>query len=221
MVNDGHVCGVIQGSALQNAGRSQQLFKMFVARFRQRHLPLLFIKLKVVTHQLRDEMIQRVVEFRPVFRRAGDDEWRACLVNQDRVHFVDNREVVPALHHLFEMVFHVVAQIVETQLVVGAICNVTGIGCTALVVVQPMHDDARGHAQGRIDFAHPACIALGQIVVHCHDMHALAGKRVKVNRQSGHQCFAFAGFHFRNDAGIQHHAALQLDIKGPQAQGTL
>ena len=58
------------------------------------------------------------------------------------VDLVDDREVVAALDHLAELVLHVVAQVVEAELVVGAVGDVAGIGLGALRVVEAVHDDA-------------------------------------------------------------------------------
>jgi hypothetical protein len=75
--------------------------------------------------QQRDERVDRFVEFAErSSSRAGDDERRARLVDQDRVDFVDDREAVAALNHLAQRVFHVVAQIVEAELVVRAVGDV-------------------------------------------------------------------------------------------------
>ena len=43
------------------------------------------------------------------------------------VHFVDDGEVVAALDHLFGRIFHIVAEIVEAELVVGAVGDVGGV----------------------------------------------------------------------------------------------
>jgi hypothetical protein len=49
-------------------------------------------------------------------RRAADNERRAGFINQDGVHFVHNREVMPALNLLFLAQGHaVVAQIIEAE----------------------------------------------------------------------------------------------------------
>ncbi len=56
--------------------------------------------------------------------RAADDEWRACLVDEDRVDLVDDRERVPALDELLAGPGHVVAQVVEAELVVRAVGDV-------------------------------------------------------------------------------------------------
>ena len=54
--------------------------------------------------------------------------------------FVHDGIGVSALGHGVQRVFHVVAQIVEAELVVGAIGDVGAIGGLALVIVQAMHD---------------------------------------------------------------------------------
>ena len=56
---------------------------------------------------------------------------------------VDDRVDVAALDHVLGPVLHVVAQIIEAELVVGAVGHVAGIGRLALGILQPMHDHAR------------------------------------------------------------------------------
>ena len=53
--------------------------------------------------------------------RAADDERRARLVDQDRVDLVDDRVVQRALRVLERAELHVVAQVVEAELVVLAV----------------------------------------------------------------------------------------------------
>ena len=68
------------------------------------------------------------VPVRRAVGRPGDDQRGAGLVDQDGVDLVDDREVVPALHQIGQRVRHVVAQVVEAELVVGAVGDVGGIG---------------------------------------------------------------------------------------------
>src|SRR3546814_8137075 len=72
---------------------------------------------------------------------------------------------------------HIVAQIVEAQLVVGRIGDVAVIGLAPLHLVEVGHDDAGGQAQEAIDLPHPFGVAAGQIVVDGDDMDALAFER--------------------------------------------
>src|SRR5207247_4585778 len=63
---------------------------------------------------------------------TGDDERRPRLVDKNRVDFVDDRKDVPALHPLLQAPHHVVAQVVEPELVVRAVGDVTLVGGAAL-----------------------------------------------------------------------------------------
>ena len=73
-------------------------------------------------------------------------------------------------------------------------------------------------AQAHVERAHPFHVAAGQIVVDRDDMDALAVQRIEIGRQRGDQRLAFAGDHFGDVAGMQHHAAHQLDVVMPHAQ---
>ena len=57
-----------------------------------------------------------------------DDERRPRFVDQDAVDLVDDREVVAALHVVREVELHVVAQVVEAELVVRAVGDVAAVG---------------------------------------------------------------------------------------------
>src|SRR5438128_3059697 len=46
---------------------------------------------------------------------------------------------------------------------------------------------ADGEAQELVDAAHPLGVEAGQVVVHRHHVHALAGKAVEVDGQGRHQ----------------------------------
>ena len=137
------------------------------------------------------------------------------------VDFVDDRVVVAALDHLRALVLHVVAQIVEAELVVGAVGDVAGIGRAALVVGEAVDDDAGGQAEELVDLAHPFGVALGEVVVDGDDVHALAGQRIEIDRQRRDQRLAFAGPHLGDGAVVEHHAADQLDVERPHAERAL
>ena len=129
--------------------------------------------------QLRNDLVDFVIEVGRGLRRARDDERRARFVDQDRVDFVDDGEVVPALHHAVELELHVVAQVVEAELVVGAVGDVRGVGDLPLLVVELVLDDADRHAEEAVDAAHPLRVAAGEVVVDGDDVDALALERVQ------------------------------------------
>ncbi len=133
--------------------------------------------------------------------------------------FVDDGVEVAALDHVLQPVLHVVAQVIEAVFVVGAVSDVAGIGILALGIVEAVHDDADGEAEEVIDLPHPFGVALCQVVVDGDDMDAVAGQRIEIDRQRRDQRFAFAGLHLGDVAFVQHHAADQLDVEMPLAEG--
>ena len=144
--------------------------------------------------------------------RAADDERRAGLVDQDRVGLVDDGVVVAALHALLDRPRHVVAQVVEAELVVRAVRDVGVVLLAAHVGPHVRQDAADLEAEEAVDPAHPLRVALGQVVVDGDDVHALARQRVEVGRQRGDQGLALAGLHLRDVAEVQRRAAHDLDV---------
>ena len=83
-----------------------------------------------------------------------------------------------ALHHLLFVDRHIVAQIIEAQLVIRAVGDIGGIGRAALLRGQIVDDEADGQPQKTVDLAHPLRVALGEIIVDRDDVHAPSGQRV-------------------------------------------
>mmetsp|Transcript_12872 Transcript_12872/g.30273 ORF Transcript_12872/g.30273 Transcript_12872/m.30273 type:complete len:931 (-) Transcript_12872:212-3004(-) len=163
--------------------------------------------------QVRDDGVDLQIDVRVVVGLARDDQRRARLVDQDGVHLVDDGVGQSALHTVGRLVDHVVAQIVEAVLVVGAVGHVGRIGGLLLLAGHLRQVDAHRQAQEVVQLAHPLGVAPREVVVHRDDMDALARQRVQVDRQRRHQGLAFAGAHLGHFAGIEHHAANQLHIE--------
>ena len=123
-----------------------------------------------------------------------------------------------ALHAIVQVELHVVAQVVEAELVVGAVGDVGGVGFLALRVVEVVNDDADAEAEEGVELAHPLGVALGQVIVDGDDVDAAPGERVEVDRQSGDQRLTFTGLHFGDLALVQHGAADELHIEVPHLQ---
>ena len=168
--------------------------------------------------QLRDDAIDFVIEVGRFLGRTGDDQRRARLVDQDAVDFVDDREVMAALDHRRDVELHVVAEVVEAELVVGAVGDVAAVGDLALLIVEVVLNHADRHAEEAVDAAHPFRVAAREVVVHGDDVNALAGERVEVGGQRGDERLAFAGLHLGERAVVQHHAADQLHVVVPHLQ---
>src|ERR1700681_4843023 len=89
-----------------------------------------------VLDQLGNNLVNFGVFVGGLFRWPGNNQGRTRFVNKDGVHFVDDGEVMTALDAIGEVIFHVVAKIVETKFIVRAVGNVRVIGRTALLVVE-------------------------------------------------------------------------------------
>ena len=153
-----------------------------------------------------------------VLGRAGDDQRRTRLVDQDRVDLVHDREVVVPLDAVLQGQGHVVAQVVEAELVVGAVGDVRRVRDAPLRRVHLGQDRADVHAQEVVHPAHPLGVELGQVVVDRDHVHAAAGERVEVGRQGGDQGLALTGLHLGDVAQVQRRAAHQLDVEVPLVQ---
>ena len=89
----------------------------------------------------------------------------------------------PRWTQVVQRVGHVVAQVVEAELVVGAVGDVGGVSHPPLVGRHLREDHADVQAQEAVHPAHPLAVPFGQIVVDGDDVHALAGHAVEVGRQ--------------------------------------
>lgn len=135
-------------------------------------------------------------------------------VDKNGVHLVDDGEVVAALHLCFLGAGHaVVTQVVETEFGVGAVGDVAVVLLAAQLAGHHALDAAHGEPQVGEERAHPHGVALGQVVVHRHHVHAEPGEGVQVHRQGGDKGLAFTRGHFRDEAAVQRNAAEQLHIK--------
>ena len=220
VMHEGDVLGLVE-RALQNPHLRQQLLDVLVAGLGQVRRALLLVDLVIIGHEARDHLVDRIVEVGLVVGRAGDDERGARLVDEDRVHLVHHREIVPALYHLMQLVLHVVAQVVEAVLVVGAVGDVGTVALGALLVVEPVDDDAGGHAEKIVDSAHPLRVAAGEVVVHGDDVDAFALQSVEIDGERRHQRLALAGAHLGDATLVQHHAADELDVEMALAEHAL
>ena len=149
---------------------------------------------------------------------TGDNEGGAGLVDEDGVHLIHDGEGVAPLHHLGGVDGHVVSQVVETELVVGAVGDVGGVGGLAVLGLDVVDHQAHGEAQEAVDLAHPLAVALGQVVVDGDDVHALSRQGVEVGGQGGHQGLALAGLHLGDAALVEDDAADELHPVGLHAQ---
>ena len=152
---------------------------------------------------------------------AGDDQRRARLVDQDRVDLVDDRVVVAALDDALERDRHVVAQVVEAELGVGAVDDFGLVGVPALVEGHHVLDEGGPHPEGVPYGLRPLGVALGEVVVDGDEVDALAGERVQVERLDRDERLALACAHLGDVALVEDDSAHQLDVEEPHADRPL
>ena len=165
-----------------------------------------------------DDAIDFVVQVGRLLGRARDDQRRPRFVDQDAVHLVYDREVMPALDEMREIELHVVAQVVEPELVVGAVGDVATVGDLSFLIVQVVLDDADRHAEETVDFAHPLGVAPRQIVVDGDDVDAFAFEGIEVRGKRRDERLAFARLHFGDLPLVQDVAADQLHVEVPHVE---
>jgi hypothetical protein len=221
VVDDRHVLHVVERLALQHACVAEKVFEFFGAILGEGRGARLFVDLEVGLAEKRNELVDGIIEFGAVLDRSGDDQRRARLVHEDGIDLVDDRVIMAALDHRLEIVLHVVAQIVEAELVVGPVGDVAGIGLAALLLREAVDDDADREAEEAVDAAHPFGVALGQVVVDGDDMDAAAGQRIQVDGEGSDERLALAGLHLGDGALVQDHPADQLDVEMALAEGAL
>jgi hypothetical protein len=174
---------------------------------------LLVERVVLVLAELRDDLVDLGVLVRRGLAGAADDQRRARFVDQDRVDLVDDREVqLAALGVVVDAELHVVAEVVEAELVVLAVGDVAPVGALLLGVGLRVHDRAGREPEEPVEPTHPLRVAAGEVVVDGDHVHALAREPVEVAGERGDQRLALAGLHLGDLPGVQHHPADQLHV---------
>ena len=192
-----------------------------------------------VALQARHQRVEARVKREVILLRAGDDQRRPRLVDQHRVGLVDDRVVAAALHALVGHLHHVVAQVVEAELVVRAVGHVRLVGLAArnsqqLLSARLLRDAlARvdggalvlDHAQGQAQRVErrpvPLRLASRQVVVDRDQVRALALEGVHVERERGDKRLALARAHLGDVAAVQRDGAGELHVVGALADMTV
>ena len=172
--------------------------------------------------EVRDGGFERIELMRGVRDGTGNDQRSSGFVDEDRVDFVDDGEIVVALNELFLAGGHAhVAQIVETEFAVGSVGDVARVLRAAFFRVHLVLNAADRKPEVLVDESHPFGVALGEVVVDRDELAVLAGKRIEVKRHGGDEGFAFAGRHFRDFLFVERNAADDLDIERDHVPGEL
>ena len=155
--------------------------------------------------------VRDLVHLRGLLALTGNDKRGTRLIDQDGVHLIDDSEGMAALDHRLLVDCHIVAQIIEAELVVRAVGDVCGVHCLAGLRRHLMDDQTDIQSEEAVYLAHPLAVALGEVVVDRDDVNALAGQRIQISRQGRHKGLALAGLHLRDTALMQDDTADDLD----------
>ncbi len=211
----GQLVDVVDRDGVVDVVDPDRLLHLLDARLQRDHRLLLLVDLVVdVAGQGAGDGGELVVQLGRLVGRARDDQRRAGLVDEDGVDLVDDGEHVLALGHLLAGAGHVVAQVVEAELVVGAVGDVRAVGGPLEHgVLDRGRDQADGQPEPAVDPAHPLGVARGQVLVHRDHVHAPAVEPVEVGGQRGDEGLALAGLHLGDPAEVQRHPAHELHVE--------
>ena len=169
--------------------------------------------------QTAHKAVRVLVHLGALLAASADDQRRSGLVDQNRVDLVDDRVMQRTLHHAFLVDAHIVAQVVKAEFIVRSVGDVRAIRIAALVRIEIVYDTADLKTEEAIDLSHPLRVAFGEVVVDRDNVHALALQRIQIRRQRCNERFALAGLHLGDTSLMQNHAAQQLHVKVPHADG--
>ncbi len=179
---------------------------------------LLFLDLEVhALLQLAGDAIGLGILRSIVVGEAGDDQRRSRFVDQNVVDFVDDREVERPLNLDFLRRLHVVAKVVEAELVIRSVRDVGVVGDFPLVGVHVRLDGPDGQPETEIQRAHPLHVAAGQVVVDCNDMDG-PSQAIEKGGQRRDERLAFARDHFGDHSLVQEVTADHLHVVMPHLQ---
>ncbi len=183
-----------------------------------RLLLLVDLVVDVAFQEARDARELRVPAVDVTGGGSGDDQRRAGLVDEDGVDLVDDDVVVAALDHVLHPLGHVVAQVVEAELVVRAVGDVGLVLAAAFRGLLPGEHAPDGHPEELVDATHQVGLVLGQVVVDGDHVHTLAAERPQVGGHGGDQGLALTGLHLGDVAQVQGRTTHDLDVEGALAQ---
>ena len=134
---------------------------------------------------------------------------------------VHDRVVELALRVVERAELHVVAQVVEAELVVLAVRDVRPVRGLLLVLALRVDDGARREPEEAVEAPHPLRVALGEVVVHRDDVDALAFERVQVAGEGRDEGLPFTGAHLGDRPFVEDHPADELHVVVPHPEDAL
>ncbi len=118
-----------------------------------------------------------------------------------------------SLSALLQRLHHVVAQVIEAELIVGAVRDVAFVSGPALERPRlGIVDTPDGKTEVRVDVPHPLRVAAGEIGVDRDQVRAVARQGVEIKRKRRDERLSLAGRHFCDAPLVQLDATHQLHV---------
>jgi hypothetical protein len=150
-----------------------------------------------------------------------DDQRRSRLVDQDRVHLVDDRHVMTALREPFVLRDHVVAEVVEAELVVRPVGHIGRVRGAPFLRSHLRLDQTGVETEEAVDLAHPLGVTFGEVVVDRDDVHSLAPQSIEVDGKRCGKRLSFTGPHLGDPASVERRPTHQLHVEVALADRTI
>ena len=147
------------------------------ALFGRRDSALFFVDFVMqVTSESTHDRCELVVKLGGVGETTANNQRRSRLVDQNRVDLINDAVRMTTLYLGSTAHGHVVAQIVEAELVVRAVSDVGAVlGPLVGWVVVTRDDQANIETHELVNLPHPLGVSLCEIVIHRDLVHATAG----------------------------------------------
>ena len=126
-----------------------------------------------------------------------------------------------ALHEVLGLHSHIVAQIVETELIVRTEGDIAGVSLAAIFGVRlGLVDTSHCESMELIEGPHPLGVTLGEVIIDRNDMDTLSGEGVEEHRESSHEGLTLTGGHLGDVVGdlaivgdaMEHHTTDELHV---------
>ncbi len=190
---------------------------------RQRHVAAAFVDRSVPRPQAPHGAIGARGQVADLGSAARDHQWNSRLVDQRRVRLVEHRDRERTQDLLLRVQRQLIAQVVEADLVGGAVGDVAGIGRAPLRARHVLLDHADRQAEAVVDAAHPAGIAARQVVVRGQHVNTLTLTREPRDRRHRRDRLSLAGLHLDDLPVGKRHRRVELNVehaetKNPRCQ---
>ena len=136
-----HVFNALFGIDIRN---SQDAFYFFNSLFCDGSRAEFFIHAVIrAFFELGGDFRENAIKLARFLVRRGDNQRSARFVNQNGVHLVHNREVMPPLRHLLRSISHIIPKVIKAVFVIGAVGHVGRVGLASRGGAQKFMDNLK------------------------------------------------------------------------------